>query len=209
MLLPHICLHDPGRIYILLHSIVQHIILVKHSDKVGMCLLGNKDQHAPQYRDRDQHEEGNLQADRCCHDPGEHHHDGGPRQHADREHKGHLHVGDICRQPRHKTGRREMIYVSEREFLDLVKDVMPQVLGVPGGSNGSHLPGLGAEGQRQHSHDDKDDAHLYNVIHISFHDPNVDDIRHQERDQHLQQYLQRHQDRRQECLLLVLPHRFQ
>ena len=86
---------------------------------------------------------------------------------------------------------------------------MPQVLGISGSRDGSHLPRLGAKGQRQHSHDDKDDAHLYNVIHVSFHNSDVNDICHQKRDQHFQQHLQRHQNRCQERLLLVLPHRFQ
>ena len=50
---------------------------------------------------------------------------------------------------------------------------------------------------------------LDDVIHIALHDPDVDDVRHQKRDQHFQQHFQRHKDRRQNGLLLILPHRFQ
>ena len=47
-------LHYTGRIYIFLNRIIQHIILVKHLDEVGMGFFGNKDKGSAKKRDHDQ-----------------------------------------------------------------------------------------------------------------------------------------------------------
>lgn len=47
-------LHHTGRIYVFLNRIIQHIILVKHLDEVGMGFLCNKDKGSAKKRNHDQ-----------------------------------------------------------------------------------------------------------------------------------------------------------
>ena len=90
-----------------------------------------------------------------------------------------------------------MIDIPEGKILDLIKNIMAEVLGIACRSDRGKLPCLGSEKQRQHGHYNKQDPCLDNVAHIPLHDPDVNDVRHQKRNQHFHQYLQRDKHRSQ------------
>ena len=69
MILTNISLNHAGCIYIFLHRIIQHVILIKHLNKMRMRLLGNKDQHAPQNRDHGKQKKRDRHVDGESHDP--------------------------------------------------------------------------------------------------------------------------------------------
>ena len=100
-----ICFDDSRRIYVLLHRIIQHIILVKYLDEMRMSHLRDQDQRNPKDRRYNHHDNCNRHADRHRHDKGQHDHDRRSREQADRKHIRHLHVRNIRSHPGDKAGR--------------------------------------------------------------------------------------------------------
>ena len=67
MVFTHIRLDHARCIDILLNSIVEHIVLIKHLDKMGVRFLRNKKQHSSEDRNRDQQTDCDLYIDRQRH----------------------------------------------------------------------------------------------------------------------------------------------
>ena len=100
-----------------------------------------------------------------------------------------------------------MVNISKRKILDLIKNIMPQILGISGSRHRGYLPCLSSEEQCDHRHNNQQNSHFDDIPHIAVHDPYVNDIRHEKRDQHFHQHLQGHQDRCDKCLLFIFSYR--
>ena len=90
-----------------------------------------------------------------------------------------------------------MVDISKREILYPIKNIMAQILCIPGGCDRAHLPRLRAEYQRQHSHENKQEADLDDVAHVAVGNAHVDDLCHQKRDQHFHEHFKTDQYRSQ------------
>ena len=158
VILAHIGLDDADAGDVLLDGIVQTVVLAEDAaeDRHG-CKRDLEDGIAK--------EKGDDHVDDChgaagdeCHDDGE---DGKHRAadgHADDHHVGLLDVRDIGREPRHERACREAVDIGEREALDLVEQVMPQVLGKAGRTDGTGDACSGAERKRDQVEADQDDS---------------------------------------------------
>ena len=104
MVAADIRLDDPCRVDIFLDCVVEHIVLIKHLDKMWVRFLCDKDQCGAEDRRYDQHDNGDRHTDGHCHDQGKYDHDRRPCQQTDGEHIRHLHVRDIRGHPCHKAG---------------------------------------------------------------------------------------------------------
>ncbi len=145
VILAHIGLDDADAGDVLLDGIVQAVVLAEDAaeDRHG-CERDLEDGIAK--------EEGDDHVDDCHGAAGDKRHDDGEEgKHraadgcADDHHVGLLDVRDIGREPRHERACREAVDIGEREALDLVEQVMPQVLGKAGRTDGAGDACGGAE----------------------------------------------------------------
>ena len=84
---------------------------------------------------------------------------------------------------------------------------MPQILGITGRGNRSKLSGLRSEKQSYHGKKHQNDSKSDDISNISVGNAHVNDISHQKRYEHLHKYFQRHKNRRQYRLPLILADR--
>ena len=119
--------------------------------------------------------------------------------------EGHLHARDIRRQTGDERGRREAVDVGEREGLDLIVRVLPEVGSEARARLGSELAAQNAACKRhepQHKHDAAVDGDLneifLNKIALRLLRPfdNADEQRHDEGDEDLHRRLDDHDDGR-------------
>ena len=98
-----------------------------------------------------------------------------------------------------------MVDIFKRKFLDFIKNVMAEILGVSGSGNRGHISRHHTEPEGKHCHTYQDHTPLYNIADISPGNADVNDLRHLHGDQDFHQHFKDYKDRSQYRLFFVFP----
>ena len=213
---------------VLLGDLVHIVVLLQHLGEAGVDDDDADDE--PHHDDGESHGEdySKLRVDGDRHRKRHDEHDGSAHEHADDHHIGHLHVGDVGGETSHQPGGAETVEVGEAEILHLIVDLLPDVGAEARRGIRSIAPGQHAEEQRKQRHDhhyaaaDRDE--FYARIHgeqLRVGSPqlkvegvrlrplrksDVDDLRHDDGDEHLQHHLEHDEDGGEHGSRLILSH---
>ena len=208
IVLPDKGLHYPDAGNIFLHRIIQGVVALENPLKNGMGLPHDGAERQPQHRDNPHEDQGHPRMNAHAHNHGEHHHEGRADRNADNHLKGVLHSGDIRRHAGHQGGGGKMVNVGEGEFLHPEEHVLPQVFRKAAGGGGRIPSRLDAAEQRQQRHHKENAAVVNHRLHASLVQV-IDELRHNKRQNALQNHLPRHVKRREYGGGAVLPDTFQ
>ena len=196
ILFPHIAFYHAHSLHIFLHRIVQRIVFAEHPAENGRGRADNQHQANTQQRNGDQENHGQAPAHGKAHNKGKNEHQRPADCHTDDHHERHLHVHHVRGHAGNQAGHRELVDVLERVILNTVKHIPAQVACKTGGRRGAGVAGCHAEYQGQNGQNQQLNAVVYNDIHAAAGLHLVYQVGDDERDDALQNYLNRHQKRR-------------
>ena len=179
---------------ILLDALVQIVITLEDLLEVAGGPVHDEHHNDGQEDDCCQINGGDPGADHKAHEHGRDQGDGSPHGHTQEHHVGVLDVGHVRRQPCHQSGGGEMVDVGKGEILDLYKHGFTQVPGQACGCPGSEISAADAESKAQKGHNDHLAAGGQDKSHVPCLDPVVNDLSHQDGDDHLADDLADHTD---------------
>ena len=199
-----IALDNAHGLDVFLNRVVERVVFAEYPAEDRHGRADNQRQTDTQQRNGDQKDHGQTAAHHKAHHKREDQHQRAADCDADDHHEGHLHVDDVGGHTGDQAGYREFVDVLKRIVLNVVEHILAQVARKTGGCGGAGVAGRDAENQRQHRHDDQDDAvvdddtHLTSGLHL------VDQIGDDKRNDTFQNDLDRNQQRRLDGRLFEL-----
>ena len=198
VLFPHERLYHTDAVEVLLRHVVELIVGLEHPLKDGVYPCHNEVQPNAQHRNRCQIDQREPHAHAERHDHGENQHGGGTQGNAHQHLIGVLDIGNVRGQTGDNAGGGELVDVGERIGLHPIEHVVPQILGEAGGGVGSEVSGECAEQQGCDTANQQNAADVQDRIHTAVSvNAIVDELCHQDGDDHFHDDLQHHEQRRQ------------
>ena len=182
---------------VFLYHIVQFIVCAEYPFK-NPFRIGNDD-YQTNCQNRDSNDEYGCQMgiDLESHKQRKNQHDRTTHRHTDGHHIRVLDVGNIRCQTRYDTCGGELINVGERIFLYFVVHIFPQVFCKARRSHCRIFPRQCPKGKGNNTADDQCQPHFQDVLHVTCLNPKVDEVCHQHGNDHFQNDLTGHEQRRQ------------
>ena len=192
----HIALDHAHAGDVFLDGLVKGVVLVEHAREDGAYLKDDKEQSKAQQRNDDQVDHGDAAAHDKCHGKGEDQDQRRAHGDTDDHHKGLLNVVDVSGQTRDERGARELIDVGKAERLDLVEQVVTQVLGEAATRMAAGDAGSGAKSQRCQRDEHQKARGGKHLGYGGAVFDGVDQVGGDKWNQHLAEYLAKHEQRR-------------
>ena len=205
VVLAHIRLDDADALDVLLHRLVERVVLFEHLVEYRIDFFEDDEQSRSEYGYEYRKDHAHLPVDRIGHSQRDDHHHRAAERDADDHHIRHLDVGDVRRHTGDEARGRELVDVGEREILNFIVDVVPEVARKACGRGRRILACEYAEQQRERRHDQQDRTVDQNVAHRRLVGYVFEHRRHIQRDHAFEQHFERDEHRRQDGLALVLP----
>ena len=194
VLFPDIGLHHADGGYILLHTLVQHIISGKCLAEILGCSGYDNGKNGAEEHDRDQIHTGQLRTDIEGHEHGKEQTEGCTHTHSQDHLIGILNICHIGSQSCDQSGGAELIDVGKAEGLDILIHRFSQVLGKACGSLGSVHTSADTEHQTEYACQKHQHSHKINMFQIPLVDAIINNRCHQQRKDGLHDDLTDHKD---------------